>query len=114
MEVKGREVRVGWGNRLCKHNYACMRGLDKSSMGSNDNEIRQEDKNRQRTVRFQYFSKSSFVENCSPSEYSKGVLPMRISKNVIPNDHTSDLRVSCGRPRALSGERYWIFNNKGR
>lgn len=60
-----------------------------------------------RTVRFQYFSRSSLVENCSPSEYSKGVLPIRISKNVIPSDQTSDLRVSCGRPRARSGERYY-------
>ena len=46
------------------------------------------------TVRAQYFSKSSLVENCSPSTYSNGVRPMRISKNVIPSDQTSDLRVS--------------------
>ena len=58
------------------------------------------------TVRDQYFSKSSFEANCSVSEFSKGVRPIRISKNVIPSDHTSDLRVSWGSPRALSGERY--------
>ena len=46
------------------------------------------------TVRAQYFSKSSFVENCSPSTYSNGVRPIRTSKNVIPSDQTSDLRVS--------------------
>jgi len=31
---------------------------------------------------------------------------MRISKKVTPSDQTSDLRVSCDRPRARSGERY--------
>jgi hypothetical protein len=46
------------------------------------------------TVRVQYFSKSSLVENCSPSTYSNGVRPMRISKKVIPRDQTSDFRVS--------------------
>ena len=46
------------------------------------------------TVRAQYFSKSSFVENCSPSTYSNGVRPIKTSKNVIPSDQTSDLRVS--------------------
>lgn len=58
------------------------------------------------TVRCQYFSRSSLVENCSPSEYSNGVRPTRISKKVTPSDQTSDLRVSWGRPRARSGERY--------
>lgn len=58
------------------------------------------------TVRVQYFSRSSLVENCSPSTYSNGVRPMRISKNVIPSDQTSDLRVSWWWPRARSGERY--------
>ena len=58
------------------------------------------------TVRAQYFSKSSLVKNCSSSTYSKGVQPMRISKNVIPSDQTSDLRVLWWWPRARSGERY--------
>ena len=61
---------------------------------------------RSRTVRPQYFSRSSLVVNCSPSAFSKGVRPMRISKNVTPSDQTSDLRVSCGNPRARSGDRY--------
>jgi hypothetical protein len=58
------------------------------------------------TVRDQYFSRFSLVENCSVSECSNGVRPMRISKKVIPSAHTSDLRVSCGKPRARSGDKY--------
>lgn len=60
------------------------------------------------TVRDQYFSRSSLELNCSPSWCSKGVLPTRISKKVTPRDHTSDLRVSWGTPRARSGERYFF------
>ena len=60
-----------------------------------------------RRVRAQYFSKSAFVENCSPSECSNGVRPIKISKNVTPRDQTSDLRVSWGSPLARSGERYY-------
>ena len=57
-------------------------------------------------MRAQYRSSSSVVENCSVSEFSKGVRPERISKKVTPSDQTSDLRVSWGSPRARSGERY--------
>lgn len=32
---------------------------------------------------------------------------MRISKKVIPRDQRSDLRVSCWRPRARSGDKYY-------
>ena len=61
-----------------------------------------------RRVRCQYRSRSSLVESYSPSECSNGVRPMRISKNLTPSDQTrmSDLRVSWGRSRARSGERY--------
>ena len=61
-----------------------------------------------RSVRAQYFSRSPLVANCSPLGCSKGVRPIRISKKVTPRDQTSDLRVSCGRPRARSGERYYM------
>lgn len=47
-----------------------------------------------RRVRCQYFSKSSLVESWSPSEFSNGVRPIRISKKVIPRDQISDFRVS--------------------
>lgn len=57
-------------------------------------------------VRSQYRSRSSLLENSSPSSSSNGVRPTMISKNVTPRDHTSDLRVSCLWPRARSGERY--------
>ena len=72
-----------------------------------------------RTVRFQYISRSSLVVNCSPSECSNGVRPIRISKKVTPSDQTSDLRVSWGMPRARSGDRYcegcqpvWMYHRE--